>query len=240
MNDSSSGKLSDDATVFFFNTVCCPRCFMKLKKTPTGGLECSVCGKTYSEDMGIIDLYLENTDEKSEKINLSNVEKTETIFVNSPQRIASQTGLEQRAGYWNSFVELRHINLLKDVLDNAIFLDAGCGTGNLIKHIHPTIFGGIGIDASMKSLKMASEKCPHDQKTIFIRANCLNMPFFDNSFDVISSSEVIEHIPDPNRYLSEIFRVLKHGGYATLSTPSAYINLFPYPWNIFKMVTSPS
>jgi ubiquinone/menaquinone biosynthesis C-methylase UbiE len=43
-------------------------------------------------------------------------------------------------------------------------------------------------------------------------ADALNLPFEDNTFDVVVCSHVYEHVPDPQRMFSEIHRVLQPGG----------------------------
>jgi len=52
-------------------------------------------------------------------------------------------------------------------------------------------------------------------------ADLTNMPFEDNSFDLLICSHVLEHIPDDGAAFAEIFRVLKPGGRALLLTPFA-------------------
>jgi len=44
----------------------------------------------------------------------------------------------------------------------------------------------------------------------------------DNQFDVVICNHVLEHVPDDRKALKEIFRVLKHGGFAILQSPVAY------------------
>jgi len=50
------------------------------------------------------------------------------------------------------------------------------------------------------------------------------LPSADGSFDCVLSSEVLEHVTDPNLYLREAFRVLKAGGSLIVSTPG----IWPY------------
>lgn len=48
------------------------------------------------------------------------------------------------------------------------------------------------------------------------------LPFGDESFDVVLCLEVLEHVQDPSKVVSEIARVLKSGGYAYISMPFLY------------------
>jgi ubiquinone/menaquinone biosynthesis C-methylase UbiE len=50
------------------------------------------------------------------------------------------------------------------------------------------------------------------------------MPFSDNSYDLVFLIEVLEHVHNPQKALSEIYRVLKPGGTLIFSVP--FINLF--------------
>jgi SAM-dependent methyltransferase len=50
----------------------------------------------------------------------------------------------------------------------------------------------------------------------FVEASATNMPFPDNSFDGLWSVWVLEHIPNPERALQEMRRVVKPGGYLFL------------------------
>lgn len=49
-----------------------------------------------------------------------------------------------------------------------------------------------------------------------------DIQYSDHSFDVVFCNHVMEHIPDDRRAMSEIFRVLKPGGWAVLLTPISY------------------
>lgn len=49
------------------------------------------------------------------------------------------------------------------------------------------------------------------------------VPVGDQSFDLVLSTQVLEHVEDPNRHLSECFRVLRPGGHALISTHGTFI-----------------
>lgn len=55
-----------------------------------------------------------------------------------------------------------------------------------------------------------------------VKADICNLPFEDNSYDVILCNHVLEHIPDDGKAMQELFRVLKPGGMAILQIPQDY------------------
>lgn len=64
----------------------------------------------------------------------------------------------------------------------------------------------------------------------------MNFPPFaglaNNSYDVVISFQVIEHIQDDKKFLEEIYRVLKPGGKAVITTPNIKMTLTRNPWHI--------
>ncbi len=55
-----------------------------------------------------------------------------------------------------------------------------------------------------------------------VKMNIKNMPFNDNTFDVLICNHVLEHIDDEPKALSEVYRVLKPNGWAILQVPINY------------------
>ena len=52
-----------------------------------------------------------------------------------------------------------------------------------------------------------------------VKADICNLPFADNTYDVIFCNHVLEHIPDDTKAMQELFRVLKHGGMGIFQIP---------------------
>ena len=52
-----------------------------------------------------------------------------------------------------------------------------------------------------------------------VKADICNLPFENNSYDVILCNHVLEHIPDDTKAMQELFRVLKPGGYGVFQIP---------------------
>lgn len=60
------------------------------------------------------------------------------------------------------------------------------------------------------------------EKGTDVVADAADLPFRDNSFDVVLCSEVLEHVPKPRKVLSESYRVLRPGGSLLVCVPFLY------------------
>lgn len=58
-----------------------------------------------------------------------------------------------------------------------------------------------------------------DMPTAMLQMDITDITFEDNTFDVILCNHVLEHVPDDTKAMSELYRVLKPGGWAILQTP---------------------
>ena len=101
-------------------------------------------------------------------------------------------------------------------------LDVGCGIGGSSLYLAQKFnAAATGITLSPVQAKRASERAVEfglQERTNFQVADALNMPFEDNSFDLVWSLESGEHMPDKNRFMQECYRVLKPGGKLILVT----------------------
>ncbi|MBT8281132.1 MAG: class I SAM-dependent methyltransferase [Muriicola sp.] len=52
-----------------------------------------------------------------------------------------------------------------------------------------------------------------------VKADICNLPFDDNSYDIILCNHVLEHIPDDSKAMSELYRVMKPGGWGIFQVP---------------------
>ena len=90
-------------------------------------------------------------------------------------------------------------------------LDVGGSTGIIDNYLSGCFGKVIGIDIDDAAIQYAAET--HRKTNLDFRvADALNLPFSDESFDVVICSQIYEHVPDPVRMFEEIFRVLKQGG----------------------------
>src|SRR3954464_3885328 len=100
-------------------------------------------------------------------------------------------------------------------------LDLGCGFGRHACCAARRAANVIAVDRSAEELQQvnalfaamrAQGEIPVGTITRAVRADLLALPFPDDYFDVVMASEVLEHIPDDERAMAEIARVVRPGG----------------------------
>lgn len=74
---------------------------------------------------------------------------------------------------------------------------------------------------------------PHDLQAGTVFADAAALPFPDDEFDCVLSTEVLEHVPYPHQVFKEIARVLKPGGAALVTTPFVHW-LHELPYDFFR------
>jgi ubiquinone/menaquinone biosynthesis C-methylase UbiE len=97
-------------------------------------------------------------------------------------------------------------------------LDLGCGDGALSGVLADVAGSVVGADVAEAALQRARAR--HPELSFVLVPIDGALPFDDGSFDVVWSSEVIEHVADSARWLSEVRRVLVPRGRLLLTTPS--------------------
>ncbi len=126
----------------------------------------------------------------------------------------------------NPFIKYVHFGRLKKIAElvpkktNMKILDAGCGEGHLLFETSKFIDSSnklYGIDILDVALKKAKERVKDGD---FSLQNLENLKIKDNLFDVIMCTEVIEHIPNYKKVISELKRVLKKDGLLIISFPN--------------------
>jgi len=116
-----------------------------------------------------------------------------------------------------------------DAVPGGKMLDIGCGNGHLIKRLMKMGWNVEGMDFD----PVAVEYC----KSLGLNAKAgdffeLNYP--SDYYDAVTLSHVIEHVPNPAKTLTEIFRILKPGGKVVMATPNSdswlYTDVFKENW----------
>jgi 2-polyprenyl-3-methyl-5-hydroxy-6-metoxy-1,4-benzoquinol methylase len=109
-------------------------------------------------------------------------------------------------------------------------LEVGCGEGRGVDLMLPKAKSFTGIDKIQEVVDNLKGKFPMGTFHQMVIPPFGNLS--DNSYDVVVSFQVIEHIKDDLGYLKEIYRVLKPGGKALISTPNIKMSLSRNPWHI--------
>jgi 2-polyprenyl-6-hydroxyphenyl methylase/3-demethylubiquinone-9 3-methyltransferase len=92
-------------------------------------------------------------------------------------------------------------------------LDVGCGGGYLCEEFAKTGLDVTGIDLSRNTLRAATAHAVQNRLLInYQEGRAENIPFNDSSFDYVSCCDVLEHVDDINKTISEVSRVLKPDG----------------------------
>lgn len=100
---------------------------------------------------------------------------------------------------------------LSEPLKNYKLLNVGGSAGIIDNYLSDNFNSVTGIDIDEHAIAHASETYKKSNLEFRV-ADALNLPFQDNSFNVVVCSHVYEHVPDPYRMFNEIYRVLKPGG----------------------------
>ncbi len=118
----------------------------------------------------------------------------------------------------------------KENVASPVSLDIGCGGGIIAEDLAIISKSTTGVDISTASLETARNHAQLNGLDInYLEAYAEELPFEDNTFDLISCCDVLEHVNDVPKVISEISRVLRPGGvfvYDTVNrTIMSYLSL---------------
>ena len=134
--------------------------------------------------------------------------------------------------YWhrrriNTIIQNLHIT------KEDIVLDIGCGSGVMARKCFEKGGTVIGMDLNYRSVEYAISK--NIPKSSFIIADAQHLPFKQDVFDIIVCGEIIEHLQNPDKMVSDALKTLKPGGNVCISTPNSH-SMWPiieYLWDHF-------
>jgi len=95
-------------------------------------------------------------------------------------------------------------------------LEVGCGTGLFSKELTERGAKLVSLDIGRNLVKRASQRAD----SLGVAANACELPFAHDSFDLVLSSECVEHTPDPFCAIREMCRVCRPGGTVCITTPN--------------------
>lgn len=129
-------------------------------------------------------------------------------------------------------LQARDIMNALDVKPSEAVLDFGCGSGYMTIEIAKLAKKAYGIDINEYIEKINIPPILQGRLE-YIRVSGEKLPFQDNFFDTILASEILPMIPDPEKFLAEIRRVLKPNGRLVISNGAGH----PVIKNAFKKKT---
>ena len=118
-----------------------------------------------------------------------------------------------RKSVWDVINEIKFGYLRRLIPSGGLCLEVGCGIESLLNSIAGLGWNGVGIDYSPTALKLAHIRLINTQQQVdLIRGNAYNLPFRNQSFDLVMSTGLLEHFRYPQPIVKEMIRVLRPGG----------------------------
>lgn len=124
--------------------------------------------------------------------------------------------------YTWGFGQERRLNLIRRFvpLEGRSILDVGCGLGMYVRAFRQFSQDVHGVDIDEEKVAEASQELPNIRV-----APAETLPYPDDSFDIVLSHEVIEHVADDRQAIVEAVRVLGPGGHLVIFAPN---RLYPF------------
>lgn len=123
----------------------------------------------------------------------------------------------------NPLVKFVHVQRLRNTLSLVpykakVILDVGCGEGQLLEYLNKIKGRELyGVDVLSHVVYQARKRVP---TSIIVQSDGCKMKFKNNTFDVVTCIDVLEHIPNWRDVIKEIIRVTKPGGIIVLGWPN--------------------
>jgi ubiquinone/menaquinone biosynthesis C-methylase UbiE len=130
-----------------------------------------------------------------------------------------QAGKEERGNLQTNLEFLAQTDLLKS---SDKILEIGCGIGTVVFELSEKGHNIVGIDISGEAIEYGRNK--YGNVRLDTQA-AETLPYEDESFEVVLSFDLFEHIAEIDKHISEVRRVLGPGGYYLFQTPNRYSNI---------------
>jgi 2-polyprenyl-3-methyl-5-hydroxy-6-metoxy-1,4-benzoquinol methylase len=129
--------------------------------------------------------------------------------------------LENERGFFGlmkkALADVRFFEEIETSVGAGRFLDVGCATGMLLAEMKRRGWNEKGVEVCAPSAEYGRR-----ERGVDIHTGTLEEASFSGeSFDVVHASHLIEHLTEPEGFLRELFRLLKPGGWAIITTPNA-------------------
>jgi SAM-dependent methyltransferase len=196
--------------VEFEDLLACPACDGALG----AGWSCRICGKSFEAPDGIPNLR-DAADPRTETVRRF---YDRAPFPGYPPR-DSLEWLRARAER-SEFARL----LDRAIPGDAKILDLGCGTGQMSLYLARAERLVVGADLTRRSLELgaaAARRFGLDSRVCFVETDLHRPGLRDGAFDVVYSSGVLHHTPDPRKAFARVARLARVGGMIVLGLYNA-------------------
>jgi ubiquinone/menaquinone biosynthesis C-methylase UbiE len=129
---------------------------------------------------------------------------------------------ERHHGY-HALIDRLETSLVLPFVEGARVLEAGCGTGMILKEVAPRARHAVGLDLSPGMLQVARKR-----GLDVVNASVTDIPFPDGHFDLAYSFKVLAHVERIAAAMAELARVVRPGGHV--------IAEFYNPWSLRYLV----
>ncbi|TMQ60621.1 MAG: class I SAM-dependent methyltransferase [Candidatus Eisenbacteria bacterium] len=129
------------------------------------------------------------------------------------QRDRLTRGLQRRS-LWDVLDEVK-FGYLRPIIPRSggSALEVGCGSARLLGMLARLGWKTTGIDFARSALDLAQDRFRAEAlDSAWVRSDCRRLPFADGSYDLVTSTGLLEHFGDPTPVVSEMLRVLRSGG----------------------------
>lgn len=188
----------------------CPACHSSMLEQMEEAITCRECGEVYV----IIDnkypcMLPQNADISHEEIDVQ--DRVASEYLNKRYHNPWSRKYHQ----WWTDLMVSHVDVSGQILDN------GCGIGELSDALPEANI--TGLDISTEMVRIAGKTY---ERTLIGDSQIL--PFNDESFDTVMARSLIHHLPDPDKGLAEMARVLRPGGeVVTIDTNCSLLSSLP-------------
>ena len=118
---------------------------------------------------------------------------------------------------WNPALYAKYADTLKPAQPGARVLDVGCGVGQVVARLNEAGFEAYGVDVSQPNIERASKICPRCQLY-----DGKKLPFADSHFASVGALNVLEHVDEPEAFITDLVRVVAPGGRIVISSPNFF------------------
>jgi ubiquinone/menaquinone biosynthesis C-methylase UbiE len=154
--------------------------------------------------------------------------KDQQVFYDSSWSGTLAAGKELRSNLKINMEFLSRVDLLKP---GHKILEVGCGMGRMTWDLMQQGYDITGCDISNEAINYGLNK--YEDINLQVQP-AESLSYADNSFDMVLSFDLLEHIAEVDRHISEVTRVLKQGGFYLFQTPNKLSNI------VFETITSRS